>query len=143
MISFNELLILFWILSSLLILIFGLCTLYVCIPVPNFIQTLIFYGKFGSLKLNSCQNQPELKKFTKHIDSIISFLQVPKSWFRHFYVCSFIINIFIITRIKQEFLNFSNCLLILVQFIQSCRRMFETIKISIYSGNFVFHFRKY
>lgn len=134
MISFDQLLILFWILSSIQIVLFGLCSLY-NIPVPNFIQTLIFYGKFDSLKLNSSENQP---KFTKYIDSIVSILQVPKSWFRHFYICSLIIDIFIMAIINQESLNYSSCCLILVQFIQSCRRIFETIQISIYSGNFVF-----
>ncbi|KAH9404279.1 Protein AF-10 [Tyrophagus putrescentiae] len=85
---------LFWTVMTLGILVDGLIALYIDSPVvPQFMRTLLLFGKFGK--------EPKLTKPTKEsstkessawvvlcdgINSVLKKLEVPKSWFRHFYI---------------------------------------------------------
>ena len=141
---------LFWTVMTLGILVDGLIALYIDSPVvPQFMRTLLLFGKFGK--------EPKLTKPTKEsstkessawvvlcdgINSVLKKLEVPKSWFRHFYIYLLVVWCLVVFNLlasKTEFFrNFSvGHLLLATQLMQSCRRIYETNFVSIYSGKLV------
>ncbi|KAH9521505.1 Steroid 5 alpha-reductase 3 [Dermatophagoides farinae] len=144
MITLNTGLILFWNILSIGIIISGTITLngLQSKRIPEFIRSLVLYGKFKSLKQQqSNDNDSMIKRWPTYyrllsiLDAIIRMLEVPKYWFRHFYIISFLINSALIIRMFCCSIQFETIILIGLQWLQSLRRLYETFYVSIYSGN--------
>ena len=134
---------------SILITFNGFIALYLDSPyVPQFLRTLILFGKFGKekkltkiQKRNSAHHGSFWTVACDGINSLLKRLEVPKSWFRHFYIYLFVIWILVVCTLWLNDFAFFNelsvChLLLATELIQSCRRIYETQFVSIYSGTF-------
>ncbi|UXI22596.1 hypothetical protein NH340_JMT08538 [Sarcoptes scabiei] len=148
MILLDQFLMLFWSLLSIGIFVCGYATIHYQSFVPRFIQKLVLYGKFHSLRNEDVDDNDgggggddgkiiiPYNCFASIDAKLVKFVEkfeVPKCWFRHFYIVSLLINLFLMTMIDLN--RWSCCLLIIAQLIQSIRRLYETCLVSIYSGN--------
>ncbi|KAH9413361.1 Steroid 5 alpha-reductase 3 [Dermatophagoides pteronyssinus] len=132
-------LILFWNLLSIGIIITGTITLCDLEKIPEFIRSLIFYGKFKSLKSKQSNEErwsPKsyYQRLLSIIDTIVRMLEVPKYWFRHFYILSFCLNSILLIRMFY-LTKFELKFLIGLQWLQSLRRLYETFYVSKFSDN--------
>ena len=143
---------LLWLVLTIAIMTDGLIALYLDSPyIPQFLRTLLLFGKFGKEPSLTRQNDPILKTkksdtfwsmLCDWINSVLKRIEVPKSWFRHFYIYLLFIWFLVIVTVlftNSEQLNLfgsiSNCHLLLAsQLAQCCRRIYETYFVSIYSG---------
>lgn len=150
-ITFEGLFISFWTLATVCIFLLGLVTLKVTTYVPQFIQTLILYGKYGSL--NQAHNSHGSREFVKSssfyvemltptltlINKLVKRCEVPKRYFQHFYIFSMAINVSIVWhqyslfKYTDHVMNIPYLTLIACQLVQSARRIVETQFIAIYS----------
>lgn len=150
-ITFDSIFCLFWLASSLGILFDAVIALYVDSPlVPQFMRTLIHFGKISKEpKLNKPTERPFEEKsstwlvISDGINSTLKKFEVPKSWFRHFYIYLFAVWCLVVFNLYTSkafafFHNFSvGHLLLFAVLLQSCRRIYETHFVSIYSGTVV------
>lgn len=150
-ITFDSIFCLFWLAVSLGIIFDAVLALYVDSPlVPQFLRTLIHFGKISK--------EPKMNKPTERslgeksstwmvicdgINSTLKKFEIPKSWFRHFYIhllavwCLVVFNLYTSKAFAFSH-NFSvGHLLLCAVLLQSCRRIYETHFVSIYSGTVV------
>jgi len=161
---------LFWLTATLSVLILGLITIYFNQYIPQLISNLVKYGKLlkpKSLKhkLNESNNKFNLNESnTKfNLNELITVIEVPKSYFIHFYIFPVIYNLVILLLLftnyfpKHEFINKlitiiighniniettinvfksrRNQILITSLLIQYIRRLYENKYISIFSNS--------
>ena len=142
-----------YLLGSLVILYNGLFALFPVHPlayVPNFAKNLLLFGKFAKAKsllnkTNGSTKDPTAAP-SRNSESVnqgiciklTSLCHVPKAWFKHFYIFAFavwfIVVAFAATWPNVHWNDLNLNLLLISQLIQSCRRIYETCYVSIYSG---------
>jgi len=87
---------LFWSITTLSVLILGLITIYLNQYLPELVSNLIKFGKLLKPKQNDSNTKSKLNQ-------LIALIQVPKSYFIHFYIFAVIYHLIILL------LLFTNC----------------------------------
>lgn len=129
---------------TIAIFVIGVGNLYLDASyVPKFLRSLLLYGKFGREKRliedKHCSKNSSFENVSDFINYFLKRLEVPKSWFRHFYIYLFIVWTLVIVYLfstgKFEQLMKPNSIIFLgIILFQSLRRIYETQYVSIYSG---------
>lgn len=157
--TFHQLFTIFWLIATAGIVTSGLLSLY-SRHLPEFAQKLVFYGKYQFL-IDKTEKKVWPRGCTSifnWIDAFVKRLEIRKSCFQHFYIFSLMINCIVVALLwfshsNLSMLSAANYLLLIAQFIQSIRRLYETFFVSIFSGNsekfvckcvtnFIFHSRQ-
>lgn len=135
---------------SLFFLLWGALDLYVLsLPVPQFMRTLAYFGKIGKEEQDEGPKAMNDKlssscELGKRISSVLRKFAVPKSWFGHIYVYFVAVWCLLVYRLLTSsgsgsahlLSHFSvEHLLLAALLLQSCRRLYETNFVSVYSGS--------